>query len=416
MDTLQPVPATTSRATSRAITLFEKKLEDEKRKAAEKERREMSQAEKSEKIRLRFKSLHVTIPEVGSTVPTTSSPLSTLSKEKQKGRPWEKSELEGERSRKRVKYSADGTLTTRPEVSTSRSQSSSSPQRMPFGSGVGWASQHLSSVPSERSRSPPDTPEQGSSTRPDSGPDIVHMSDVEGGTGGTLGEMESEEEGPGPIEVARHVLTGDEDEDEGEDEVEDEDEGEDEVEDEGEGEQETMEAGKDSMPEGADAMILDSQGEEGDSKQKEMWCLVGGEMPPSDIPADPVPEPDETRQTAFVYELAKIDSLVDDLDDLHPTGENLQAALAIIHDAERRLSQMMERLSVTGDSLFFSFLFPGTHDGGQDGTRIRCRRINMIGFTEPHHSSAHRGFCCCICLKILCNFFFQITMNHISKI
>jgi hypothetical protein len=344
------------------IAMVEKRLKEQQRIAEEKAKREAIHAERSEKIRIRLKSLPVTIPEVGSAVPTTSSPLS---KEKQKGRPlWEESELVGERSRKRVKYSADGTRSTRPEISTSCSHSSSSPQRMPSGSGVGRTSQQLSSVPSERSRSPLDTSEPA--TRPDSGPDLMLMSDVEDGIVGTRENMESEE-GPGPMKVARHVLTGDDDEDEGEEEVEDEDEGEEEVEDEDEGEeevededekQETMGARKDSTPEISDAMILDSQGEKGGTEQAEerrVWCLVHGAMPPPDIPADPVPDPKKVYLRDMVRRLVSIESLVEKLDTLNTTEEDLGHALSIIQTAEDKIRQATVRLSTTGDSFFLSF-------------------------------------------------------------
>jgi hypothetical protein len=334
--TLQTVPATTTNGTPRTITLVEKRLKEAERNAEEKAKREAIHAERSEKIRIRLlKSLPVTIPEVGSAVPTTSSPLL---KEKRKGRPpWEELEFIAERSRKRVKYSADDTRGTRPEISTSRSHSSSSSQRMPSGLGVGRASQHLSSVSSERSGSPPDTSEPA--TRPELGPDFMFMSDVEDRIAGTRENMESEEEGPDPMEVARHVLTGDDDEDEDE-------------------RQETMGARKDSTPEISDAMVLDSRGDTEQTEERQVWCLVHGAIPLPDIPADPVPDPKKVYLRDMVHRLVGIESLVDKLDALNPTEEDLRHAAAIIQIAEDKIRQTTVRLSTTGDSFFFSFSFP----------------------------------------------------------
>jgi hypothetical protein len=319
------------------ITLMEKRLKEEKRKADEKEQREARQAEQSEKIRVRFQALRITKP--GVAVPTNPSPVSTLSSEKQKGRPLEESELVGERSRKRVKYSADDTRSTRPDISTSCSRSSSSPRWLPSGSDVGRPSRYLSNVPSERSKSPLDTSEQGSSTRPDSGPDFIGLSGAEDEAGETRENMESVEEGPGPVEIA----VGDDDEDEGEDEVE------------AEEEQEMMAARKDGTPQRMNAMILDSQGDVEVSMQKRVWCLMDGVIPPPDIPADPVPDPKKMYQRAMVQGLLNMELLVEQLDDQNPTTEKLQKAVALIRSAAIHFKQILTGTSTAGDCSFFPF-------------------------------------------------------------
>jgi len=360
--------ATTSREVKRAVRSLEKAVESKKRLLEDRERARIAHAEQSNKTKQRFLKFRASRSEAPSTIAESS-------KGKQKERTWEEIDQSSQRSRKRARYATTDPETSNPdrETSISRSQSSASPQR-PI-SGVPDAILHLSNVVLDDSY--PDPPEPGLRTEFESGPDrdISDLQDEMMKQAVKRHSKKSHKEPKKTLLQSGSNLAGKptNDDDEVEDELEDEerdegdededeeradenDDDDDEVDEDDEKRNENDEEEDDTMGERGESqeqveqMIIDTlRGSEERAEEGRVWCSIQGPLPPPVIPIGPEKDPAVEVQREMVSSVFRLEALIDELGDCPP--EVLRTALFIFHDAERRLSRLLD---ANGDS--FSLL------------------------------------------------------------